>query len=405
VQVLILSTVWPEPTSSAAGSRMMQLIASCIDESWSVCYASTASLSPFSADLEHNGVSTATIILNNPSFDMFIQKLNPDMVIFDRYMVEEQFGWRVAQHCPEALRVLDSEDLHCLRKTRAQTLKTKTTFSKEMLFNDHAFREIASMYRCDLTLVISEFEMELLHSFFKVPEQLLLYLPFLLEKITKPHKNFDKREHFVTIGNFLHPPNWDSIQYLKMTIWPLIRKQLPRAEMHIYGAYPSPKVQQLHKEQEGFLIKGRAKDAYTVVENARVLLAPLRFGAGLKGKLIDAMCCGTPNVTTSIGAEGIAGTLLWSGAIEDEASAFAKAAIELYTNESSWQTAQEAGIQIINSRFSKTEFKTIFISSIQTIRDHLKSHRQTNFTGAMLHHHTLQSTKYLSKWIEWKNKD
>lgn len=405
MQVLILSALWPEPTSSAAGSRMMQLIHICIQENWSVCYASTANRSPHSENLGQLGVQTATILLNDASFDVFIQKMKPDLVLFDRFMLEEQFGWRVAEHCPNALRVLDSEDLHCLRKTRAQALKTKTTFSKEMLFNDQAFREIASMYRCDLTLVISEFEMELLHSFFKVPEQLLLYLPFLLEKITKSHKSFDEREHFVTIGNFLHPPNWDSIQYLKITIWPLIRKQLPQAKMYIYGAYPSSKVQQLHKEQEGFLIKGRAKDAYAVVENARVLLAPLRFGAGLKGKLIDAMCFGTPNVTTSIGAEGIAGTLPWSGAIEDEASAFAKAAIELYTNESLWQTAQEAGIQIINSRFSKTEFKAIFISSIQTVRDHLKSHRQANFTGAMLHHHTLQSTKYLSKWIEWKNKD
>ena len=405
MQVLILSAVWPEPTSSAAGSRMMQLITSFINESWSVCYASTASLSPFSADLENNGVSTATVILNDPSFDTFIQQLDPDIVVFDRYMVEEQFGWRVEQYCPEALRILDSEDLHCLRKTREQALKTKTAFAEEALFNTHAFRELASIYRCDLTLVISEFEMKLLHSFFKVPRQLLLYLPFLLEKITKPYKRFDERQHFVTIGNFLHPPNWDSIHYLKTTIWPLIRKQLPQAEMHIYGAYPTPKVFQLHKEEEGFFIKGRADDAYTVVANARIVLAPLRFGAGLKGKLIDAMCCGTPSVTTSIGAEGIAGTLPWSGAIEDEASAFAKAAIQLYTDESLWQTAQEVGIQIINRRFSKTEFETIFISRIQTLMGDLKSHRQSNFTGAMLHHHTLQSTKYLSKWIEEKNKD
>jgi len=405
VQVLILSALWPEPTSSAAGSRMMQLIHICIQENWSVCYASTANRSPHSENLGQLGVQTATILLNDASFDVFIQKMKPDLVLFDRFMLEEQFGWRVAEHCPNALRVLDSEDLHGLRKAREQAIKNGKPFSDRDLLSDVAFREIASIYRCDLTLIISQHELKLLETFFKVPKALLLYLPFLLGEITKPLMRYKDRKHFITIGNFLHPPNWDAVRHLKTTIWPLIRKQLSNAQLLVYGAYPSPKVTQLHNPEEGFLIKGRAESAQEVLQDARVLLAPLRFGAGLKGKLIDAMCYGTPNTTTTIGAEGIAGELPWGGYVEDEVSAFAKAAVGLYSDESLWQKAQEAGIQIINTRFLKTEFETIFISCIQTLLGNLKSHRQANFTGAMLFHHTLQSSKYLGKWIETKNKD
>jgi len=114
---------------------------------------------------------------------------------------------------------------------------------------------------------------------------LIYYLPFMLDNISQDDfikmPSFEERRHFVSIGNFLHEPNWDAVQHLKKDIWPLIRKQLPEAELHIYGAYPSQKVFELHNEKEGFIIKGRAQDANQVIGNARLLLAPIRFGAGL----------------------------------------------------------------------------------------------------------------------------
>ena len=178
-----------------------------------------------------------------------------------------------------------------------------------------AKREIASIYRCDCTLMISIYEMNLLQHFFKISIDILHYTPFLLEPIQQKEitswPTFEERTHFVTIGNFLHEPNWNGVLFLKEEIWPLIKKQLPNAELHIYGAYPSPKVTQLHQPKDGFLIKGRADSAKEVMLNAKVCLAPLRFGAGLKGKLIDAMECGTPSVTTTIGAEAMHDNLDW----------------------------------------------------------------------------------------------
>ena len=114
--LLIIGSVWPEPKSSAAGGRMMHLIKCFQELHWKICFASPASDSEFAVNLDDFNIQKERIVLNDDSFDVFIRDLNPNAVLFDRFMMEEQFGWRVAQNCPDALRILDTEDLHFLRQ-------------------------------------------------------------------------------------------------------------------------------------------------------------------------------------------------------------------------------------------------------------------------------------------------
>lgn len=407
-KVLIIGFVWPEPKSSAAGSRMLQLIDAFLSYGYQITFASPSTKNDNTFDLGSLGVLQKVIALNNSSFDDFVRTLNPDMVLFDRFMMEEQFGWRVAEQCPKALRVLDTEDLHCLRKGREQAFKDNKPFNKHYLFNDVAKREIASIYRCDLSLIISEAEMHILKNDFAIDTSLLVYLPFMLEELsTETIKNlpeFEKRKHFITIGNFLHTPNYNAVLFLKEAIWPLIRKQLPDAELHIYGAYASQKVNQLHNEKQGFLVKGFANNANEVMKTARICLAPIRFGAGLKGKLIDAMQNGTPSITTTIGAEGMFEVLKPNGFVEDDYKLFAKRAIALYQDDFLWKEKQHNGFLVINQRFSKLKFYQRFLVKLEETCQHLDKLRLNNFTGQMLQHHTMQATKFMGKWIEEKNK-
>jgi glycosyltransferase involved in cell wall biosynthesis len=321
-EVLIIGFVWPEPNSSGAGTRMMQLIALFQEQNWNITFASAAADSDFMFDVTSIGVKKKAIAINDSSFDVFLQELNPTIVLFDRFVVEEQFGWRVAETCPNALRILDTIDLHTLRLARQKAHKEKSEFSEKNLYSDTAKREIASILRCDMSLLISEVEMDLLQSNFKIDKSILYYLPFLVDAIdattVQSWPTFEDRKDFIFIGNFLHEPNWNAVQHIKESIWPLIRKQLPQVLIQIYGAYPSQKVLQLHKPDEGFLVLGRAENAAEVVCKARVVLAPIRFGAGAKGKLIEAMQCGTPSVTTTVGAESMNGHLPWNGSIADE---------------------------------------------------------------------------------------
>ncbi|WP_349354442.1 glycosyltransferase family 4 protein [Gracilimonas sp. BCB1] len=409
MKVLIIGKVWPEPDSSAAGSRMMELIDAFQSQEWEVVFASAASDSEFAFDLNAIGVNKTSIKINNSSFDYFVSELDPNVVVFDRFMTEEQFGWRVAEQCPDALRILDNEDLHFLREARYQAWREGREFDNRDLFNDKAKREIASILRCDLSLIISEYEMELLENTFGVNNSLLHYIPFMLDQIEEKGvsnwRAYDKRNHFISIGNFLHEPNWNAVLYLKEEVWPLIRAELPEAELHIYGAYPSQKVEQLHNPKEGFLVKGRAENAKEVVSSARVLLAPLRFGAGLKGKLIEAMQCGTPSVTTGIGAEAMHGDLSWPGFVSNDPKEFADYAIELYTNEDLWKKKQNNGKDIVNHRFDKEGHVVKLIERIKALIENMQSHRQQNFIGSILQHHTVASTKFMGKWIEAKNRN
>lgn len=405
--ILIIGYVWVEPNSSAAGSRMLQLINLFLKQGYKVVFASPAQKGEKAMDLSILNVQEVVIELNSSSFDAFIKELQPKIVLFDRFMMEEQFGWRVAENCPNALRILDSEDLHALRKVRHEKLKKNQVFTTDdLLMSDISKREITSILRCDLTLIISSFEMELLQNVFKVDNNLLLHLPFLLDRIEEEQINnwlpFNDREHFVFVGNFLHAPNVDAVLQLKQ-FWKDIKKQLPKAELHIYGAYATQQINQLHNEKEGFLIKGFVKDIKSVVKRARVVLAPLRFGAGIKGKLTEAMICGTPSVTTKIGAEGMCGNFVWNGIISDLKD-FTKSAVMLYSDKQLWERSQQNGVRIINQFYDKEVLSEDFSERIKSVKENLTEHRKQNFLGSILQRQTLNASKYMSKWIEEKNK-
>lgn len=406
-KIVIIGTVWPEPTSTAAGQRMMQLIAVFNKLNYKVTFTSIAATSEYSLNLDKLGIETAKIELNNPSFDEFIKAQNPSIVLFDRFMTEEQFGWRVSENCPNALRILDSEDLHFLREARSHCFKQKINCETKHLQNDIALREIASIYRCDLTLIISKFEHNLLINTFNISSELVHYIPMMYDELNETVLNdypkFEEREHFFSIGNFHHKPNWETVLQLKKSIWPKIRKQLPKAELHIYGAYIPEKAKQLHNSKEGFIIKGRAENSASVFKKHRILLAPIPFGAGIKGKLLESMLYGTPNISSTIGAEAMQNNKDWNGFIEDNPDAFAENAIELYSNEIIWKQAQLNGVSIINDCFNKNNFENEFINKVQNLFSNIESHRTNNFMGQLLNHHTLKSTMYMSKWIEEKN--
>lgn len=406
-KALIIGYVWPEPESSAAGRHMLSLITLLVSDGWQVHYASPAQAGEHRYDLSQLRVTEHAIALNCSSFDEFVTDMQPNLVVFDRFMMEEQFGWRVAKHCPDAIRVLDTEDLHFLRDARHKAVKQGKAISQADLHTDMAKREVASIFRSDLTLIISSAELNLLQTEFSVPDELLHHCPFMLPPAPSAADlvPLEARHHFISIGNFRHAPNWDAVLQLKQIIWPHIRRQLPDAELHVYGAYPPPKATQLHDPKTGFLVKGWANDAYEVLRRARVCLAPLRFGAGIKGKLTDAMLCGTPSVTTTVGAEGMIDNHAdWPGKVEDDPAAFAQAAITLYNDAESWQQCRQRGLVLLKQRYDGAAIGSTLLQRISRVSETLQHHRRNNFIGAMLQHHHHKSTQYMAQWIEAKNR-
>lgn len=402
--LLIIGYVWPEPTATAAGSRMLQIIHQFQQSNYQVVFASPAQKPETAFALETIDVKSVSIVLNDVSFDVFLKEISPSIVLFDRFMMEEQFGWRVVKECPKAIRILDSEDLHFLRKARQLAVKNGEELPTGKLHTDDAKREIASIYRCDVTLTISEFEMDYLQRVYAIPAYLLWYFPFIIKVEEKETSSFTERTHFMFIGNFIHDPNWDAVLELKKYIWPSLRKQVPTAKLYIYGGYPSEKVWQLHNPAERFYVMGRAKEVVTVMQSARVCLAPLRFGAGLKGKMMDAMQNQTPFVTSSVGAEGMFGMHDFSDVIASTREEFVQKSVTLYCNQQLWETMANQGTNVLKDRFNEIAYRTVFVTKLQALLENYEQYRTQNFIGAMLQHHTLKSSMYLSKWIEEKNK-
>lgn len=356
MKLLWICSVWPEPTSSAAGVRTSQLLLAAKEAGFDVYAASSCSDNKFKSDLESNGIKTKSILLNDSSFDQYLEKIRPEIVIFDRFMTEEQFSFRVKNTCPDALRVLDTIDLH---HRRDPSLK---------------YRELAAILRSDLTLVVSEIEKEYLEQNF--PVRNTLYVPFWVERLEKPIAFSDRRD-MVFIGNFNHPPNKEAITYIHSEIAPNVD-----CEVHIYGAY-SEKF-----SDKNFHCLGHTVDSKETLSRYKVSLAPLLTGSGIKGKILDSFAAGTPVAATNVAAEGI-GDFGVENVLER--------ALILYENESDWETAQRLGFDILNERFSRELCLERFFNA-------LKTKKAPNFLNELLWFQTLRSTEYFSRWIEAKNK-
>ena len=194
MRCLIIGKVWPEPNSTAAGRRVLNIIQSLQAAGYTVAFATAAQQTRHCLNPETLGVSVHVIQPNDSDFDLWIAALDPRLVLFDRFMIEEQFGWRVEKNCPTALRVLDTSDLHCLREARRVCLESGGSLD---LYNDIALREIAAIHRSDLTLMIADYEVELLMGEFGIPERQVAYLPFWLELDGAHFKSFESRQNLM----------------------------------------------------------------------------------------------------------------------------------------------------------------------------------------------------------------
>lgn len=259
--VLFLSPVWPERSSSAAGVRSCGLISSFQERNYAVSYASPSTPNEHTSLIQASGVTTIECPPNNEdTLTTILHSTRPSIVIFDRFYAEEMFSFRVKDILPDALRILDMQDVHFLRESRqllAKQLpnnsisKPATSPSTPLTIQDllnhrpdatvpSLLRELASIYRSDLTLVCSPVELKMLREDYSIPSEMLCLASFFAPP--SPHAAtpipWSERQHFLMIGNFRHPPNFDSVKWTCQEIWPLIRKKLGKtAELHLYGSY------------------------------------------------------------------------------------------------------------------------------------------------------------------------
>ena len=210
------------------------------------------------------------------------------------------------------------------------------------------------------------------------------------------------------IGNYLHPPNFDALKWSSESLWPQIRQVLPDAELHIYGAYTTKEATLLSKKEIGLVVRGPVDNLDGLFDKYRVNFAPLRFGAGIKGKITDGWYRGVPCLTTPIGSEGLhyqkTSPDSWGGIVVDNIKAFQDAAVTLYTDQSKWESYQKNGYELIDKHFELEKNGSELKENLLAALANKDTIRGENVTGSILQHHFSKSYEYFSKFIglfEW----
>ncbi len=390
--------VWPEPYSSAAGVRTLQIAKHLGSLEYEVTLISPCKENDASAHWRKMGYATLSCPSNQRSALAAYAQLNPAVVLYDRFVMEEQFGWQARESWPQALHLIDTQDLHHVRRYREQlnakgssiaAVKALRDWQPDLDFD----RELSSLYRADACLVVSSWEREwLLARGF--PAERVFTCPFSPQNETSQRLPFGERKDFLFLGNFRHPPNLDAVRWL-VSFWPKLHSATG-ATLNLIGAYPPQEISQLQKSPS-IRVRGNESNIEPYLKSAIALCAPLRFGAGIKGKILEAWSYGTPVLGTSIAFEGMCSL----PGLDNEESWISEA-INLSHHEGVWHAASDQAS--VNAKaFAFAKHHQIWQEILTQGQKHRENWRNHPVTRMLLFHQN-QSYKYFSLWIEEKNK-
>jgi glycosyltransferase involved in cell wall biosynthesis len=260
-----------------------------------------------------------------------------------------------------SLVIYDVVDLHWVRFERGAAV----THDAEQLDQARYYRkvELVNIACSDVVLAITEDEKKAILA--EAPEAAVKIVPNIHEVVNNV-RPFGKRKGLMFIGGFWHTPNEDAVVFFVEEILPLIRKELSDVKFICVGSNPAERI--LALASDAISVTGYVQDVSPFFENSRVFVSPLRYGAGMKGKIGQSMGYGLPVVTTTIGAEGIGLVNKETALIADDPGEFAEAVIEVYNDEDLWNRLSSNSIRLIEERYSERAVKETVREILGTLR-------------------------------------
>lgn len=346
--ILILDALTPDASRDSGSLRMVNIMRLLGEMGWRVSFMADNRVASHEEILQLGRFGVHTLCKPwSPSLARWLASESNAVqaVMMCRHYVATPNFDLVRRLAPGAKTIFDTVDLHFLREQRAAEHTNNKAIANQANASRH--KELALIRACDVTLVVSPVEQELLSR--EVPEAKVVLLSNIHEVFGRG-AGFAERKDLVFVGGFGHPPNVDAVNWLVSEIYPRIRAARPEIALHLIGDIPESERSQL--SGPGIHIHGRVSDLGPWMEGCRIALAPLRYGAGVKGKVNMAMSHGLPVVATSIAAEGMQ---LHHGdniLVGDDADAFASAVLRLYDDDSLWLRLSEQGLDNIRQHFS-----------------------------------------------------
>ncbi|MFS8463935.1 glycosyltransferase [Xanthomonas campestris pv. raphani] len=363
-QVLILDECVPQPDRDSGSLRQFNLIRLLCAEGAHVVFVPTRR--------EHVGRHTQALqqlgveVWYAPFLDgigTWLRTHGPrfSAVLLVRHHVAHACLPLLKRYAPQARTLFDTVDLHYLRERRGAELAGDANLLRSA--ERTRLRELEIMAATDVTVLVSAAEQAQLHA--DAP-QIRTALLSNLHEVAGSGQPFAQRRDLVFVGGFRHPPNVDAVQWFISAIFPLVRAQLPEVVFHCIGADVPAALQLLADETPGVQLHGHVPDLVPYMDTLRIAVAPLRFGAGVKGKINLSMAHGQPVVGTTCAVEGMH---LHDGedvCVADEADAFAAAIVRLYQDAALWQRLADNGLRNVAQHFSldaaRATVRTLFLA-------------------------------------------
>jgi glycosyltransferase involved in cell wall biosynthesis len=345
----VIDALTPQPDHDSGSLRLVNLMRLLREEGAHVVFlpANREHSGRYTEDLQQLGIEAwyAPFARRAPAW---LREHGPrfDSILVSRHYVAREFLPLLRQHAPQARIVFDTVDLHYLREQRAAELRGDSTLSRTAT-RTRAL-ELDVIARSDVTLVVSGAERELLAR--DAPRATVEVLSNL-HQLAGPGQPFAQRRDLVFVGGFRHPPNVDAVRWFAAEVFPRVREHLPEVRFHCIGSHVVPEVEALAAEP-GVLVHGHVPDIAPYMDGCRIALAPLRYGAGVKGKVNLSMAHGQPVVATPSAVEGMHLRDGEDVLVAGDAPAFADAVVRLYHDEALWQRLSAGGLANVARHFS-----------------------------------------------------
>lgn len=346
-RILVADARMITPDRDSGSVRMFHLLNILTAMEYQVTFAA-ADLNcqqPYVHDLQNRGIE----VIHAPyvtSFDAYLSEWGGlfDAVMLSRVDLADKLMDLVKTHCPDAFVIFDTVDVHFIREQRmAEVMRSASLL---WIAEKRKDQELAIAARADVTLVVSPIEKQVLDQI--LPDARIEILSNI-HTIHETNHGFQGREHVFFVGGFEHPPNIDAVLYYHREIMPLLRERLAGVNTYIVGSNPPPAVHDM--QASDFIVTGYVKDIEPYLHQCRLSIAPLRFGAGVKGKINLSMSYGVPVVATPVAVEGMYLTHGVDVMTADTPRAFVDALVQVYTDETRWRMLSENGKSNVRAHF------------------------------------------------------
>ncbi len=348
-RVLVIEACMLTPDQDSGSVRMQSLLEVLTDMQCKVTFVADnlEYREPYVGALQQRGIE----VLFHPyvtSMADLLAARGPefDVVIIARHYIAAKHLDAVRRFAPRALVVFDTVDLHFLREERLAELEGSAVGRAAARAKRE--EELSMIRKSDVTLVVSPVEQKLLHEL--LPGSRVMILSNIHEPIAGG-RPFAEREGLVFIGGFQHPPNVDAVLWYAQEILPRVRERLPGVKTYIVGSKTPATIKALAADD--LVITGFVPDVTPYFTGCRVSIAPLRYGAGVKGKVNLAMSHGLPVVATGASVEGMHLRPGDDVLVADDPKGFADAIVQLYNDELLWRKLSAGGVENIRRHFSR----------------------------------------------------